>query len=152
VAAAIREQVWGPPAKPPSDDPVMLPDADRSGAYVADRYKHNVRMIRALCAEYRVSCRFVWQPTFFNYDRALHPAFPYRGQVPKFWGEAYDGVRAWRADDVLYLGDLFHGVREKVFVDNVHYNEKWNGEIASRIAHVIDLSAQPTAPVASTLR
>jgi hypothetical protein len=81
-------------------------------------------MIRALCAEYRVQCRFVWQPTFFNYDRALHPLFPYPGEVPKFWAEAYDRIRLWKAPDVLYLGDMFEAVREKVFVDNVHYNER----------------------------
>ena len=140
VAGAIRQHIWGAPLpNPRSDYPTPVPDAERSGAYVAERYKHNVRMIRALCAEYHVQCRFVWQPTFFDYDRALHPAFPYAGQVPEFWREAYERVRAWKANDVLYLGDLFRGVREKVFVDNVHYNERWNGEIASRIADVVDL-------------
>jgi hypothetical protein len=139
-AGAIRDRIWGAPPRPASSDaPVPVPDSERSGAYVAERYKQNVRMIRALCAEYGVQCRFVWQPTFFNYDRALHPAFPYPGAVPKFWAEAYDSIRQWRAEDVLFLGDMFQAVREKVFVDNVHYNEKWTGEIASRIADLIDL-------------
>src|SRR5262245_23633726 len=126
---------------PAADAPVPVPDSERSGAYVAERYQANVRVLRALCAEYHVQCRFVWQPTFFNYDRTLHPTFPYPGEVPKFWAEAYDQVRAWRAPDVLYLGDMLMNVREKVFVDNVHYNEKWTGEIASRIADFIDLGS-----------
>lgn len=146
LASAIRDRIWGAPPRPrlASDDPVFVPDSERSGIYAAERYKQNVRMIRALCAEYRVQCRFVWQPTFLNYDRAFHPAFPYRGEVPKFWGDAYETVRQWGAEDVLYLGDMFQGVREKVFVDNVHYNEKWTGEIASRIADFVDL--EPVAP------
>ncbi len=153
VATAIHERIWGSPARPAaSDHPTPVPDADRSGAYVADRYKQNVRMIRALCAEYGVQCRFVWQPTFLNYDRTLHPAFPYRGEVPKFWGEAYDGIRAWKVGNILYLGDLLQGVREKVFVDNVHYNEKWNAEIASRIADVIDLATPAASRPASAVR
>jgi hypothetical protein len=153
VVNAVRERLWGPPpTKPASDHPIPVPDADRSGAYVADRYKHNVRMIRALCAEYRVQCRFVWQPTFFNYDRALHAAFPYAGDVPKFWGEAYDQIRAWEAKDVLYLGDLFQGVREKVFVDSLHYNEKWNGEIAARIADLIVGRPASSRTAASVIR
>jgi hypothetical protein len=144
LAGTIRDRIWTTPPRPVADAPVPVPDAERSGTYVAERYKQNVRVIRALCAEYRVQCRFVWQPTFFNYDRALHPAFPYPGAVPKFWAEAYDSIRLWKAADVLYLGDMLQGVREKVFVDNVHYNEKWTGEIASRIADLVDLGSGKT--------
>jgi len=142
AATAIRDRFLGPPPPPRRrpDDPVPVPDSERSGQYVAARYRQNVRIARTLCTEYRVKCRFVWQPTFFDYDRTLHPGSPYRGRaVPRFWAEAYDGIRQWRADDVLYLGDMFRTVREKVFVDNVHYNEKWTGEIAARIADLIDL-------------
>ena len=141
LAGAIREHIWGVPPRPAPDAPLPVPDSERSGTYVAERYQQNVRMIRALCAEYRVQCRFVWQPTFFNYDRALHPLFPYPGEVPKFWAEAYDRIRLWKAPDILYLGDMFVAVREKVFVDTVHYNEKWTGEIASRIADFVDLGS-----------
>jgi lysophospholipase L1-like esterase len=145
LATAIRDRIWGPPPPTPVvDAPVPVPDSERSGTYVAERYTHNVRMIRALCAEYGVKCRFVWQPTFFDYDRTLHPGFPYPGEVPKFWAEAYEGVRRSNTSDVLYLGDMLRTVREKVFVDNVHYNEKWTGEIAARIVDVIDL--EPSRP------
>lgn len=146
LATAIRNRIWGsPPPTHRSDAPIPVPDSQRSGAYVAERYRHNVRMIRALCAEYRVHCRFVWQPTFFDYDRSLHPNFPYPGAVPPFWAEAYAGIRRWKADDLLYLGDMFQTVREKVFVDNVHYNEKWTDAIAARIVEVVDLGSRRDA-------
>jgi lysophospholipase L1-like esterase len=147
LATAMRDRFLGPPPPPPrrSDDPVSVPDSERSGAYVVARYQQNVRMARTLCAEYGVKCRFVWQPTFYDFDRALHPGSPYRGAAPRFWADAYDGIRRWQAPDVLYLGDMFRTVREKVFVDNVHYNEKWTGEIAARIADVIDLESNATS-------
>ena len=138
LTSAIQKRIWGPPPAPGNDDPPPVPDADRSGTYAADRYKTNARMIRALCAEYGVQCRFVWQPTRFNYDDRARRS----GEVPKFWTEAYEAIRQWRADDLLFLGDLFVGVREKVFVDDVHYNEAWNARIAGHIADLVDAGAR----------
>lgn len=140
----LARDLMGLPPVPTSDRPRLV-EAERSGTYVAERYKHNVRMMRAVCAEYGVRCRFVWQPTFFNYDRTLHGDFPYPADVPAFWAEAYDAIRSWKAADVLYLGDMLTGVREKVFVDSVHYNEAWNGKIAQRIAEFVDLGPRAAA-------
>jgi lysophospholipase L1-like esterase len=112
---------------------------DAQGArFVVDCYKQNQRVIRALCKEYGVVPLFVWQPIpFYKYDRSLHHTFPYEGEAPKFWELTYEEMARYSAPDFLYLGDLLDGVREKIFVDDVHYNEKYNGLIAQAIAERI---------------
>jgi hypothetical protein len=45
----------------------------------------------------------------------------------------------YRAPDFLNLGDMLENVTEKVFVDDVHYNEIVNERIAARICDVMRL-------------
>jgi hypothetical protein len=130
--------VLGRTKSPPADqkDRSVLPEAD-AARYVVDRYRQNQRIIRALCKEYDVVPIFVWQPVpFFKYDRSLHP-FPYADQVPKLWEMVYEEMARSPDLDFLYLGDMLDGVSEKVFVDAIHYNEKYNGLIAQAIAEHI---------------
>lgn len=102
--------------------------------YVVQRYTSNVRIIRAICREYGIKCCFVWQPVpFYQYDRSLHRTFPYEGPIPKHWGGVYSRMEHYTKGDFLFIGDMLWGVSEKVFVDNIHYNEKYNEKIAARI-------------------
>jgi hypothetical protein len=107
-------------------------------AYVVNRYKSNLRIIRSLCCEYGIKCCFVWQPMpFYKYDRSLHRIFPYKGSIPKHWSATYKTMKYYSSPDFLYLGELLAGVREKVFVDDVHYNEKFNEKIAAEICEFL---------------
>ena len=102
--------------------------------YVIQRYTSNVRIIRAICREYGIKCRFVWQPIpFYKYDRSLHRTFPYEGPIEGHWGGVYSRMKSYTEEDFLYLGEMLRGVSEKVFVDDVHYNERYNEKIAARI-------------------
>jgi len=106
--------------------------------YVVKRYKNNIRIIRSICCEYGIKCYFVWQPMpFYKYDRSLHRTFPYPGQIPKHWSEVYTGMKDYSSLDFLYLGEFFENVFEKVFVDDVHYNEKYNEKIAAEICELL---------------
>jgi hypothetical protein len=103
-------------------------------AYVVNRYKSNLRIIRSVCREYGIKCYFVWHPVpFYKYDRSLHRTFPYEGPIPKHWSATYKTMKFYSSPDFLYLGESLVDVREKVFVDDVHFNEKFNAEIAAAI-------------------
>jgi len=107
-------------------------------AYVVNRYKSNLRIIRSLCHEYGIKCCFVWQPMpFYKYDRSLHRTFPYDGPIPKHWSATYKTMKYYSSPDFLYLGEFLANVREKVFVDDVHYNEKFNSKIAAAICEFL---------------
>jgi hypothetical protein len=108
-------------------------------AYVVNRYKNNLRIIRSLCREYGIKCYFIWQPVpFYKYDRSLHRTFPYEGPIPKHWSTTYKMMKYYSSPDFLYLGELLAHVREKVFVDDVHYNEKFNAKIAAAICEFLN--------------
>jgi hypothetical protein len=103
-------------------------------SYAVKRYKSNLRIIRSVCREYGIHCYFVWQPVpFYKYDRSLHLTFPYKGPIPKHWSVIYKTMKYYSSPDFLYLGEFLANVREKVFVDDVHYNEKFNEKIAAAI-------------------
>jgi hypothetical protein len=120
----------------------VLTEADKQRAvnYVVSRYTSNTRIIQAVCREYGIQCRFVWQPVpFYKYDRSLHKEFPYEGAVPEFWAGVYSHMKGYTRTNFLYLGEMLQGVSEKVFVDDVHYNEVMNEEIAARICDLLQL-------------
>jgi hypothetical protein len=102
--------------------------------YIVQRYTSNIKIIRAICREYGIKSFFVWQPTpFYKYDRSLHRTFPYQGSIAEHWGGVYSRMKGYSKADFLYLGEMLWGVPEKVFVDDVHYNERYNEKIAARI-------------------
>jgi hypothetical protein len=108
--------------------------ADRDADYVVTRYKDNVKMIRAICQIYGIQCYFVWHPVpFFKYDRSLHKTFPYRAEIPAVWNDTYSAMKDYSSPDFLYLGEFLENAAEKVFVDDVHYNEKYSEKIAMKI-------------------
>ena len=120
-------------------DPISETLMEANGpAYVVNRYKSNLRIIRSLCREYGIKCYFVWQPMpFYKYDRSLHRTFPYEGPIPKHWSATYKTIKYYSSPDFLYLGEFLANVREKVFVDDVHYNEKFNAKIAAVICEFL---------------
>ena len=123
------------------DSENVLADEDkqrRAVDYVVQRYTGNMRIIRAICREYGIKCCFVWQPVpFYEYDRSLHRTFPYKGLIAKPWNGVYSRMKGCTEEDFLYLGEMLWGVSEKIFVDNVHYNERYNEKIAARICEFL---------------
>lgn len=102
--------------------------------YVVQRYTSNIRIIRAICREYDIKCLFVWQPIpFYKYDISLHRTFPYKGSIAEPWDGVYSLMKGYTKEDFLYLGEMLSDVPEKVFVDDIHYSEKYNEKIAARI-------------------
>ena len=106
--------------------------------YVIKRYKNNIRIIRSISREHGIKCYFIWQPVpFYKYNRAFHRNFPYAGEIPKHWTDVYTGIKDYSSSDFLYLGEFLENVSEKVFVDDVHYNEKYNDKIAFKIYNLL---------------
>lgn len=103
--------------------------------YVVSHYTDNLRLLRAICREYGIRCLFVWQPhPGYKYKASLHRTFPFKDGVPEYFRGVYARMSRYRSDDFLYLGDMLEHVTEKVFVDDVHYNEVLNERIAARIS------------------
>lgn len=80
----------------------------------------------------------MWQPhVSYKYDRTLHKNFPFPGEIPQVFGAVFSRMAGVKAADYLYLGDMFEGVKKKIFGDDVHYNEEWNERIARRISEAL---------------
>lgn len=116
-------------------------DKRRTVNYVMSRYTSNMMIIQAICREYGVKCCFVWQPVpFYQYDRTLHRTFPYKdAAIPEHWAGVYSRMKGYNKTNFLYLGEMLQSVAEKVFVDDVHYNEAMNEKIAVRICELVQL-------------
>jgi lysophospholipase L1-like esterase len=109
--------------------------------YVVSRYTTNMRIIASLCRDYHVTCRFFWQPhVVYKYDRILHKHFPFDGPVPRYYAEIWESLEQLTTDNYVFLGDMFESVSRKIFVDDVHYNESTNEQIAARIADALPLT------------
>jgi hypothetical protein len=122
-----------------------------SPAFVVSRYKSNMRIIRSLCREYDIRCYFIWQPVpFYKYDRSLHRLFPYEGAIPKYWSTIYKTMKYYSSPDFLYLGEFLSNVQEKVFVDDVHYNEEFNAKIAAAICEFLNPDLEFLSPARTT--
>jgi hypothetical protein len=98
----------------------------------------NMRITRAVCREYGIKCLFVWQPhPSYKYDKKLHKTFPFEGEIPAHYGRVFTHMERLVAPDFLFLGHLTEGMTKKVYVDDVHYNEAMNEEIAIKISQAI---------------
>lgn len=103
--------------------------------YVTSQYLTNVRLRRGICREYEIRCLFVWQPhVVYKYDRSLHRTFPFEGPIPLHYSAIWARMEQMTDPDFLFLGAMFEDMNEKVFVDDVHYNEVTNQRIADRLA------------------
>ena len=133
-----------PAARPPPAPEAANRDAERAADYVISRYTANVRLIEAVCREYRIECRFVWQPSpFYASDPGPHRPLPIPGGIPAHFEIVYRRMKDYRHPRFLYLGELFAGGKEKIFVDEVHYNEPASEAIAARILGLLTVTETP---------
>ena len=108
----------------------------------ADRYLANVRLIRAIAAEYGVKTLFVWQPailykahktaqevTFYETNEAQWPSFEdFHSAVDRAVAESAGG-----AQDFVNLSHLFAETTEYTFIDRVHLTEDGNYRVAQAL-------------------
>ena len=108
--------------------------------YVVGRYTSNMRIIRAVCHEFKIRCLFVWQPhPAYKYDRTLHKTFPFGGEVPAHYTQVHAHMENLKSPGFLFLGDMMEKATEKAYVDDVHYNEATNEQIAMKISEAIQI-------------
>ncbi len=111
---------------------------------IVARYLANVRIIRAIAAEYGVDVIFVWQPALFYKDTLTGAEPSIRAEVdvitPGFaelYSEANNILRLRIADenieDIVVISDLFTDDGREIFHDRVHVNEEGNFTIAEAI-------------------
>jgi len=111
----------------------------------------NKRLIEAIGQQYEVKTVFVWQPVpAFQYDLSYH--FLYR-QEPLAVGEPVPYADIGRAyalmcrhrheleaqHNFLWLADMQANKAENLYVDGLHYNAKFSGEIAGRILEFLNV-------------
>lgn len=131
------------------DVDLSLVTSEGTAEETVNRYLENIRIIRALAAEYGVRTLFVWQPTllfkenrtpeeqqFVDDNEAVWPGFwdLYR-EADTILRERIDGE-----SDFLILSDLFSDESGYIFIDRVHIIEDGNFRVAQAIEpHVATL-------------
>jgi hypothetical protein len=121
------------------DSNLSQKEKDEIFAFIIDRYTNNMRIRRAICREFGVRCLFVWQPhPAYKYDRKLHKTFPFPGEIPAHHTRVWAYMEKLQAPDYLFLGDMTENASNKVYVDDVHYNEETNERIAIKIGEAIN--------------
>jgi hypothetical protein len=106
--------------------------------FVVNRYLSNLRIARGVASEYNTTPLFLWQPhPGYKYDATLHKSFPFEHGVPQYFHRIYEAMENYRAPDFVFLGGLMEESAEKAYVDDVHYNERVNEQIAQAIAERI---------------
>jgi hypothetical protein len=110
-------------AAPPAPRPFggLGPQEEGFPADVASNYLHNLRLIRAVCKEFQVDCRFIWQPL--------------RERPAQVDAAVAAGVARSREKDFSDLSGLFAKDAPGVFLDWCHIDESTDGN--RRIAAAI---------------
>ncbi len=114
------------------DDPPRL---DR----LIERYLENRRIIAAVAAAWGVKPLFVWQPVpTYKYDLDYHPfgSFDFGLNHYSAFGYARMAERLpapARGPDFLWAADMQEGVREPLYVDEIHYTAAMSRRVAEEI-------------------
>jgi len=113
-----------------------------------DNYESNRRLVALLCSEYGFDAYFFWQPCIMYGDKPLVPYEQAITEVPSVHAD-YAAIRAVyeEADrrsaasgKFIFLGRVFDGVKEPVYIDQVHLGPRGNEIIAGAIASAIQPS------------
>lgn len=125
-------------SEPKQSQPVAVDSEQvaREVESITSVYLANMAMTQAVCRQYRITCLFVWQPVpFYKYDVRLlrNPSL----NIRPHWKQVFTVMSELHRENFLYLGDMLEKSSMKAYVDQVHYNERVNGEIAKAIYHFI---------------
>jgi len=145
LAKAISRRMASPPSSPSPD---QIADGCKMSqmADMADRYRQNVEIARAISKLYGISALFFLQPDpTVHYSPTLYrtnlPAQFYANisYIRRVKPEFYRMVRD--AEGVIDLTNLFElwGPTRKAIIDDVHYSPQFNLFLAQHIANHIDL-------------
>jgi hypothetical protein len=108
---------------------------------ICERYLRNQRLIQAAGDEFKVKCEFIWQPIpTYGYDLRFFGFDPnWTGADHKTGYEIMAKIlrEQGRPRNFLWLADMQADAKEALYVDQVHYNPRMNGLIASRIAEAL---------------
>jgi hypothetical protein len=122
----------------------VAPDIEENVRKSLDAYEEFVRQVKGIAAVYDFEVFFFWQPNLFSLDKKLTP---YELQIL----EAADDVLAesqhaiyWEArkrfvnsEEVVFLGDLFAGVEQPVYIDFCHVRPRGNKKIVEAMLQSI---------------
>ena len=105
---------------------------------VVARFVGNKRMIEAVAAAYGVRTVFVWQPVpTYKYDRRYVFApggfGPHELAQQGYAEMASERDRGRLGADFVWCADIQEGVRERLYIDQVHYTPAMARRVASCI-------------------
>jgi len=118
------------------DDPALLDGR-------IERYLANRRLIQAIAAAYGVRPLFVWQPVpTYRYDTRYHlfGDFDLGANNYSRFGYPRMAARVLReapGADFLWAADLQVGLREPLYVDQIHYTAAMSRRLGEAIAHAL---------------
>lgn len=105
-------------------------------------YLNNVRMAKALAADYEIEAVFIWQPVMVVGDKPLTDeevvmAEVVGGDLLTMYRETWAGIAAAELDNLTYIADVFDGIEAPLYFDHHHLAPQGNEIIAQRILEII---------------
>ncbi len=104
-------------------------DPERFSRLALDRYARNMRLIEAICEEYKIVPVFVWQPIpVYGYDLKHHlfADYDYDGFAPCMRvGYALMAERVKKREmgqNFLWFADIQKDIAKPIYVSNFHYS------------------------------
>ncbi len=149
-----RKQFYGSRAvlnleQPKVDDETLAKDT-------IDVYLANLDLLQALADRYGFSVVAVWQPISYV-DKELTPeeyemAYDLGEKMAKFYQRTYALMRERAPRNVVDLSGVFANVKERVYLDHAHLNERGNEIVAQGMTQAIEKvlaeRVKPQLPVA----
>jgi lysophospholipase L1-like esterase len=116
---------------------------------VRNNYLKNMELMEALGTHYGFQCVFVWEPWLVAADKPLTLAekrmrdgyIASQPVVAQVMTAGYDVMRRLDHPHYFYLGDMFRGHPEALFVDHTHMNGEGNHLVAERLYQILQESS-----------
>jgi hypothetical protein len=109
---------------------------------ISEHYLQNKKLIEAVAEKFGVNPYFVWQPVpFYRYETKYHPLAasitPFR--VHRGYPIARNILTRNPAANFFWAADIQEelGLKEGLYVDNIHYSGKMNRILAEQIYNFI---------------
>lgn len=119
---------------------ITTPDA--LAAQMAATYLGNYHLVSALAKEYKFEFAFFLQPVILATEKPLTPyektilATSIQAYEP-LYQSAYTTIQSQTLPHLFYLGDVFDGVAQEIFVDFVHITPEGNQLVAEAMLHAL---------------
>jgi len=135
-----RKQFYGSRAVVNTDRPKV--DDDTLAKDTIDVYLANLDLLQALADRYGFSVVAVWQPISYV-DKPLTPeehemAYDLGEPMAKFYQLSYGMMKQRAPRNVVNLSDAFATVKERVYLDHAHLNERGNEIVAQGVTRAVE--------------